>query len=134
MLDFIKNLLAPKPKDQPLNDFERLFARAMREPGAREGFYLGLLNTELYVGGRMRAPGEAELQYYDMAGEKILPVFSDLGRLRQVLGPEAANLKFKGLDLIKSVAPGQAIALNPYSDLGREFSAAELAEILQKAD
>jgi hypothetical protein len=134
MMNFIKKFAASKPKDQALNDFERLFLKAMHDPSAREGFYLAFLNTDLYVGGRIQAPGEANLQYYDFAGEKILPVFSHRDRLKSVLGPEAPTLTFKGLDLIKLLKSGQGMALNPYSEFGREFDFLELEEILKKAD
>lgn len=134
MLNFIRKWAAPKAQDAPRNEFERLFARAMREPSAREAFYLAFLNSEFYVSGTLKGPGEADLQFYDVAGEKILPVFSDASRLKKTLGPEAPNLKFKGSDLIKNVAPGRAFALNPYSECGREFSASELAEILERMD
>ena len=122
-----------KAAEEPLNDFERLFAKAMKDPSAREGFYMAFLHSDLYVSGSMRGPGEAELQYYDLAGEKVLPVFSHPERLRKTLGLAAPELKFKGSDLIQNVSPGKAFALNPYSDFGREFSAAELSEILEKA-
>jgi hypothetical protein len=132
--NLIKKFFDKKGEDQPLNDFERLFAKAMKDPGAREGFYLAFLHSDLYVSGTFKGPGEADLQFYDIAGEKILPVFSHPDRLKKVLGPGARELKFKGLDLIKNVAPGLPFALNPYSDFGREFEADELSEILKKAD
>ena len=132
MLNFIRKWLPSKPQDIALNEFERLFARAMKDPAARPGFYLAFLHTELYVSGGFRGPGEADLQYYDVAGEKVLPVFSHPDRLKKVLGAGAAELKFKGEDLIRSVAPGQAMALNPYSEFGREFSSEELAEMLSE--
>jgi hypothetical protein len=132
MLNFIRKWAATKAKDGALNDLERLFRLAMRDGAQRDAFYRALLEAELLVGGRMRGPGEAELQFYDLAGEKILPVFSHEDRLRKVLGPRAEALRFPGRDLFQSVAPGSPIALNPYSDFGREFSAAELSEILQR--
>jgi hypothetical protein len=134
MLDFIKKWVVAKPKDRALNDFERLFARAMRDVSAREDFYRAFLAADLYISGRRNGPGEAEIQYYDFAGEKILPVFSHPQRLKEVLGPDAMEMTFKGLDLIKQVAPGQAVALNPYSDFGREFGPEELQEILRKGE
>ena len=131
MLNLIRKLLAPKAPDGPLNDFERLFARAMAEPAARPAFYTAFLEAEVLVSGRMGQPGQADLQFYDVDGEKVLPVFSHAQRLHAVLGPDAPVLKFSGRDLIAQVAPGKAFALNPYSDWGREFSAAELKEISQ---
>lgn len=134
MLNLIKNWLNAKPQDAPLNELERLFGLAMKDPSVREAFYLAFLNTELYVSGSFSGPGQADLLFYDVAGEKVLPVFSHPSRLEKVLGDSAPVLKFKGFDLLQSVAPGKPLALNPYSDMGREFSAAELAEILQRAD
>jgi hypothetical protein len=132
MMNLIKKLFRTKPKDEAFNALESLFAKAMKEPSAREGFYLALLEAELCVSGRMRGPGLADLQYYDVEGEKILPAFSDERRLKKVLGMEAPVLKFKGRDLFANVAAGKAVALNPYSDFGREFSAPEILEILGK--
>jgi hypothetical protein len=131
MLNLIKKILGTEGKDAPLNDLERLFLRAMADPGARSAFYRSFLSSDLFVSGRMLAPGQAELQYYDWSGEKILPVFSHEQRLKEVLGQEAPLLHFKGEDLFRSVAPAQAIALNPYSRFGREFSATELKEVLE---
>ena len=130
--NLIKKIIAKKAKEGPLNEFERLFAKAMREPAAREAFYLAFLHSDLFVSGRFKGPGEADLQFYDLGGEKILPVFSHLDRLKKVLGPDASQLTFKGSDLIKNVAPNMGFALNPYSDFGREFSAGELAGLLSR--
>jgi hypothetical protein len=131
--DIINKFLPSKAADVPLNELERLFAKAMKDAGAREAFYLAFLHSPLWVGGRMSGPGRADLQFYDVTGEKVLPVFSHTQRLEKVLGPGAPRLEFKGMDLIQNVAPGLPFALNPYSDFGREFAADELSEILEKA-
>jgi hypothetical protein len=131
MLNLIKKIFATGPKDQPLNELERLFRKALREPAARPGFYRLLLESDLFVSGTFVRPGEADLQFYDVAGEKVLPVFSHEERLKTVLGKKASTLKFKGRDLLTQVAAGHAIALNPYSDFGREFSLAEIRELLK---
>jgi hypothetical protein len=133
MLNLIRKWVSSKAQDGPLAPLDRLFQKAMRDPKARPGFYTALLGAELLVSGRMQGPGEVDLQFYDVAGEKVLPVFSHEDRLRKVLGPEAPILKFSGADLIRSVAPGRPMALNPYSDFGREFSVEELKDILESA-
>ncbi|MES2202328.1 MAG: SseB family protein [candidate division FCPU426 bacterium] len=115
-----------------MNPLEALFAEAMRDPGKRGGFYAALLEADLYVGGSFRGPGEADLQFYDVDGEKVLPVFSDVGRLQRVLGPQAAWLKFKGRDILQTLRDRKPLVLNPFSEFGREFDEAELAEILEK--
>lgn len=134
VLDFIRKGRSPKAKDPgtELNELERLFLKAMRDPKYREPFYGLLLKSRLFLGGRMSGPGQAELHYYELDAEKVLPVFSSEARLRKVLGEGLPVLPFSGLQIIRDVAPGIPWVLNPYSELGREFGVEELQELLER--
>ena len=133
--DFISELFGLKAKDQPQNNLERLFAEAMRRPAARPDFYAALRNATLLVpGSAMSAPSagmqDFSVAFLDYQGEKVLPVFTTSERLRAVLGPRQEQLSLPLNEICERFAPGAGIALNPYSDFGREFSASELKDIL----
>ncbi len=143
--DFIRKLAAGLGLDLAQGPLEIAFANAMQDPRTRPAFYSLLLESELYIGGQVMGGAPAldgtrelgpmsdlKLTFLDLRGEKVLPVFSSLERLRPVLGADANFLKLSGRDLLTQVAPKQAIALNPYTRHGREFDVRELEEIVRE--
>jgi hypothetical protein len=101
----------------------------MADPAARPAFLAAFREAELWVAGLERGAGNFDLTFYDLGGEKVLPVFATEDRLKAALGPGARALKLPARQLWGAGAPCSGWALNPYSGQGREFRNDELAAI-----
>jgi hypothetical protein len=125
---------------EPQNDFERSLVRATSDAALRPQFYRDFCAATVYVvqAGTPPVPaGETtlregqtlRLQSWEFNGTPHLPLFSSLARLRAVLSEEASYLAMNALELLR-LTRGAELVLNPGSQYGKEFTAAEVESIL----
>lgn len=125
---------------EPQNAFEETLIKAATDPAERPQFYRELLEAEVLIvrgGPPTGETGETtltegmqlEIQQLDINGAPHIPFFSSLPRLESVLSFEAQYLGIKARDLFV-MTRGEALVLNPGSDYGKQFSAEEIAALL----
>ncbi|HEX2778327.1 MAG TPA: enhanced serine sensitivity protein SseB C-terminal domain-containing protein [Gemmatimonadaceae bacterium] len=125
----------------PQNHLERSLMRAAKDPAARPQFYRDLAESELYIIQHDAPPDQAEgtqtlaagmslrIAPVEIDGKEYLPVFSSLPRLQAVLTSEVGYIAINALEFMK-ITRGAELALNPGSEYGKIFTAAEIAGIL----
>jgi len=124
----------------PINDLERSLVKAATDPAHRPQFYRDFVGADIFVVQRGPAPvaeehralskGETlELITCEHEGKTVLPIFSSLPRLQVFIKKEACYLAMKASDFLQ-VTQGTTLMLNPGSDYGKEFTAKEVASIL----
>jgi hypothetical protein len=125
---------------EPQNDLERSLMRASADPAHRPQFYRDFVASQLFViddGEPAAKEGETTLQEgralrlrtIELNGKLYLPVFSSLLRLQAVLQEQASYIALNALEFLK-ITRGADLVLNPWSDYGKEFTAAEVESIL----
>jgi hypothetical protein len=124
---------------EPENPFEESLVRAMSQPGHLDPFYRDFLEAHLYVGlqgpapplenGALRSGTGVNILGVEVGGKTYLAVFSSLTRLRAFLDEDTEILRLACRDLL-AMAPGAELMLNPGSEHGKEFTAAEIAALL----
>jgi type III secretion system (T3SS) SseB-like protein len=121
------------------NDLERALMRAPNDPSARPEFYRLLMDSTLFVIGKIEGHQNPQGQ---MQGDRLMiatiawegknyhPVFSCMARLKAFApGEEVEFLQLAGRALF-SATKGSHFLLNPGSDFGKELSAEELTSIM----
>src|SRR4051794_29486133 len=125
---------------EPQNDLERSLMRASSDPAHRPQFYRDFAASQVFViddGGPATREGETTLQEgrtlrlrtIELEGKLYLPVFSSLPRLQAVLQEQASYIALNALEFLK-ITRGADLILNPRSDYGKAFTAAEVESIL----
>ena len=129
----------PLPTFEPLNRLEETLLLAATNPDARPDFYRALLREDVLVltlpkegepAGEIPVTQNMEVQLQVLHDGKI-PVFTARERIfdSNVVKEEVPYLRLSGFDLFQMVQ-GADCALNPFSSLGKLFTANELAELL----
>jgi len=125
----------------PENDFERSLIRAATDPAHRPQFYRDLVRANIFViqhgkelpnqDRKVTLTEETSFQIasIEFNGKPYIPIFSSLPRLQATLSSDAAYLAMNALELMK-LLPGADLLLNPGSEFGKEFSAQEIAAII----
>ncbi len=115
--------------------------RANKSATTRRDFYRLLLESDLVVIGRIEgrtplsdratlAAGEKlQIASATHEGRKFVPVFSSMTRLQAHLQKNAEYVTLNGRALFE-ITRGAAFLLNPGSEFGKEFSAEEIAALL----
>jgi hypothetical protein len=125
---------------EPQNELERSLMRASADPAHRPQFYRDFVASQIFViddGGPGAREGETTLQEgrtlrlrtIELEGKLYLPVFSSLPRLQAVLQEQARYIALNALEFLK-ITRGADLVLNPGSDYGKAFTAAEVESIL----
>src|SRR5262245_39659918 len=114
----------------PQNRLEQLLVSASEEPEKRLDFYRQFLEFDVFVIGSIEE-GKSRLAFFDVEGEKVLPIFSSLERLREAVESEQPVVQMSARALFAGMPPDVRLVLNPGSAFGKEFSADEIAAMLE---
>jgi len=125
---------------EPENELERSLMRAAGDPAHRPQFYRDFAASKIFVindGEPLAGEGETtlaegrslRLRTIELNGKLYLPIFSSLPRLQAVLQEEARYISLNAREFLE-ITRGAELVLNPGSDYGKEFTAAEIASIL----
>ncbi|PVZ63886.1 enhanced serine sensitivity protein SseB C-terminal domain-containing protein [Pelagibaculum spongiae] len=125
------------------NPLERILRLSHFEPAHRTEFYSVLLDSTIYVLGRMldaknNTEGCANVALGDKVsirswerrdGSSMIPFFSSLEVLQKSAGSDEPYLAVPAKSLFE-MTKGQTLALNPKSDYKKEFDADEVQQLL----
>ncbi|HZS48254.1 MAG TPA: enhanced serine sensitivity protein SseB C-terminal domain-containing protein [Blastocatellia bacterium] len=125
---------------EPQNDLEQSLMRAATDPAHRPQFYRDFLESDIFVIQAGPPDGESgpttlesgyqlRIESVKFNGKDCLPIFSSLPRLQAVLKSEATYLALNAREFLK-ITSGADLVLNPGSPYGKEFTAAEIASLL----
>jgi hypothetical protein len=125
---------------EPQNPLEESLARACMDPAHRPQFYQDFLAAKILViqdgpapleqGSTVLQPGQQlRIQSIEFQGKRCLPIFSSLPRLQAVIRTEMGYLELVARDFL-TLTRGAAVMLNPGSPYGKEFTADEIARML----
>ncbi|MFI5381129.1 MAG: enhanced serine sensitivity protein SseB C-terminal domain-containing protein, partial [Tepidisphaerales bacterium] len=121
-------------------DLERSLIKATTDPAHRPQFYRDFIGAEVYViqhgpipsvveNRDIRTGENLQLRTWERDGHTIIPIFSSLPRLQAFIKEEVGYLAMKTPAFLE-LTRGAALILNPDSDYGKEFTAEEVASIL----
>ena len=123
----------------PQNDLERSLMQASEDAAQRPQFYQDFLKADLFAieEGPPRQSGPlalakgapVTLMTFNREGHTIVPIFSSLPRMQAFIKKEVNYVAMKTPDFL-NMTKGTTLVLNPGSDYGKEFTAAEIASIL----
>ncbi|NUO65659.1 MAG: hypothetical protein HOQ11_05135 [Gemmatimonadaceae bacterium] len=125
----------------PQNHLERSLMRAAKDPAARPQFYRDLAESDFYIVQHDAPPRDGASQTtleegttlqiapLEIEGKEHLPVFSSLPRLEAVVDRQVGYIAINALEFMK-ITRGAELVLNPGSEYGKIFTAAEIAGIL----
>lgn len=123
----------------PENPLEKALQRAMTEPDVRPEFYRLLLESNLFIIGKIEgAPGKGEtaqtggrlmIATIDHQNRQFHPVFTALSRLQNFVREDVEHLAIAGRTLFEA-SRGATFLLNPASECGKELTAEEIASVL----
>ncbi|WP_215778137.1 enhanced serine sensitivity protein SseB C-terminal domain-containing protein [Paludibacterium sp. B53371] len=123
-------------RESPL---EALLRQAAADPAHRPAFFAALLQAEVFIIGHTDlGPGETTIQagsqlhiqhWQRPDGVSTIPFFTSLGLLQQAIEQESRYLALPARSLFV-LTLGSALDLNPGSDCGKSFEAAEIRELL----
>ena len=126
----------PKQGDQ--SPLEYLLRRGLEQPSARPEFYRRLLVEMVHVitldpnfsNGITTVRRGEKLNLYTFSNGSI-PVFTSIERIydRGIVKQKVNHIQIRGEQLFKSEL-GLSFSLNPYSDIGKDFSKEEVVKIL----
>lgn len=116
-------------------DLEQLLAQAASEPAHRPAFFHALLDADVWVLGyshdrQLTADSALDLTHWEKAdGSTVIPFFTSEHALTSVSEPEAPWIKLPARTLFE-LTRGESLFLNPKLETGKEFSAVEIAALL----
>lgn len=116
------------------NHLEQTLRLAFQDPSKRVDFFRALMNSTVYVLGEQgEADGKISIQNFAKKdGSIIIPFFSSLPELERGIAADEKHMTIPARTLFE-MTRGNALALNPMSDAGKEFSAEEIAALLESA-
>ena len=124
----------------PQNELERSLLRASTDPAHRPQFYRDFVASQIFVinhGEPLASEGKTtleagsslRLQAIELDGRPHLPIFSSLERLQATLREAASYIALNAREFLE-ITRGAELVLNPGSECGKEFTAAEIESIL----
>ena len=125
----------------PLNELEASLLKAIHEPSHRPFFYQDLASSTLFIiqhgvpipteqqQREMQAGETLQILQIESNGKYYIPIFSSLIRLQPMITGETAYLGINAMELFK-MTRGADLLLNPGSEFCKEFSASEIAELI----
>ncbi len=123
------------------NELERALVKAVKNPASAPDFYRLLLQSDLLVLGTAQGQEEARESFTVSPGETFnlvtgtnaggpfLPIFSSLPRMQEYVKQESKFLRINGRGLL-DMTRGAPVILNPSSEYGKEFTAQQIALLL----
>jgi hypothetical protein len=126
---------------EPKNDLERSLVKAHADDAHREQFYADLLRSDVFAiqhGAHLPKTGESfamkpgdpvTLGWLQHNGRSYIPFFTSLDAL-QLMTRDSVNFLQLNARHFLEMTRGNWLALNPYSDVGTEFSPDEITSIL----
>jgi hypothetical protein len=122
------------------NALEAALAEAVTDPSRRPQFYRELGSADLYIfqdspkpleGGAMVIPEGAKISFRQVVqdGVTYIPVFSSPIRLQEVTQGTPSYIVLSALEFFR-LTRGANVLLNPGSHYSKQFSAAEIADLL----
>jgi hypothetical protein len=126
----------------PENPLEEALVKAVKYPAMAQDFYRLLLDGDVLVMGTVNvtesdgktltagAGSQFNLVTGEKDGAKFLPVFTALPRIQAYAQKETPYISLKGRALLE-MTRGAPLVLNPGSEYGREFTAGEIARLLE---
>ncbi len=126
---------------KPENKLEEALVAAVEDSAAAPDFYRLLLESNLLVPGTVRGHEQSDAPFtlspdskLDLIpgikdGQRFLPAFTSVTRLQAYLQREMRYLTLNTRTLLE-VTRGAPVILNPASDYGREFTPAQIAQLL----
>jgi hypothetical protein len=125
----------------PSNELEASLLKAINEPSHRPTFYQDLAGSTVFIiqhgvpipneqeKREMQAGESLQILQLESNGKYYIPIFSSLIRLQPVITGEVAYLGINAMELFK-MTRGADLLLNPGSEFCKEFSASEIAELI----
>jgi hypothetical protein len=110
-----------EPQTDPLVE---ILMEGKRDPEKRPSFYRLLWESDLYVTGRVEE--EVLLSFYEVEGRKVLPIFSSLKLMEQVMPEGQPYVVIEGKHLFPNVPSEVTPILNPATNVGKEFLPEEI--------
>ncbi|MBT0728135.1 enhanced serine sensitivity protein SseB [Rosenbergiella australiborealis] len=116
-------------------ELEKLLEQAATEPAYRPAFFQALLDADVWVLGRsvdhtLTAESTVELTHWEKAdGESIIPFFTSEQVLSEVCESGEPWVKLP-VKILFELTRGNNLFLNPKCRTGKEFSASEIAALL----
>ena len=123
------------------NELEKALVKAVKNPHCAPDFYRLLLESDLLVLGTAQGQEEAREIFTASPGEtfnlvtgtrdggQFLPIFSSLPRMQEYVKQESKYLRINGRGLL-DMTRGAPVILNPASEYGKEFTAQQIALLL----
>src|ERR1051325_11233860 len=113
----------------PQNRLEELLVRAAEKPAQSLDFYRRFLDFDVFVIGSIE-DGKSRLAFFEIEGEKVLPLFSSIEHLHEAVESEQPVVQMSARALFAGLPPDVRLVLNPGSAFGKEFSADEVSAML----
>jgi hypothetical protein len=126
---------------EPENDLERSLMKAAKDVAHRPQFYRDFLSSDVFIlqerSAANRTPTHRTLdageqvgiQTWDNNGRTVIPLFSSLRRLHAFIADDSGYLAMNAKAFLE-MTKGADMMLNPKADFGKEFSASEVASML----
>lgn len=118
----------------PQNALEQAMAQAFTDPAARPEFYTVFVDSEIFIPEpKSQSAEDAELGPALMSvprgNRQMFAVFSSPSRLQSFLSVDSPYTLMKTREFL-TLVQGAEVVLNPGSDFGKEFTAWEIASLL----
>ena len=125
-------------------DLDEILKKAANDPAFRPEFYKRFLDFDLYVVGDAVGDHKEEkdgtiiagdstslrINRFSIGGKEKILVFSSLKRLQNCIKGKVNYLQLNGRELLNGVLGDTNVVLNAGAEYGKEFSPAEIREIL----
>lgn len=124
---------------EPENTLEDILVKAATTPSARNDFYKELMGSNIYTiqygsehetyEGVLQEGSSIQLLNIEINQKQYIPIFTSLRRLQETIDQEVQYCSMNAVDFFQ-LTRGADVFLNPTSSYGKEFTAAEIASIL----
>jgi hypothetical protein len=111
-----------------MQTLDSALVHAAQDPAARPEFYRILLESEIFVIGTTGS-GISLMMLERSDGTKAIPFFSSMDALQRMLEEDTSYLTMPARTLFEMMR-GEMLVLNPGSEHGKEFTANEVASLL----
>ncbi|WP_459500976.1 SseB family protein [Bacillus sp. C1] len=118
----------------PVKKIETVLVLAEEDKQKQKEFYELLLTTQFYVAGSIEADdsaaeGTLRLRYFQGEGRWIVPFFTQLEFVKEVLPEETPLITIRGKELFKNLDQEATAVLNVGTELSKTFIPEEIADI-----
>ncbi|HEK9100326.1 SseB family protein [Bacillus pfraonensis] len=118
----------------PVKKIETVLVLAEDDKQKQKEFYELLLTTQFYVAGSIEAEDSAEegtlrLRHFQGEGRWIVPFFTQLEFVKEVLPEGTPLITIRGKELFESIDKEATAVLNVGTDISKTFIPEEIADI-----